>query len=235
MVLLKSLTFIGAILFSTVSYSQSEEEKAIVPIEFRLIGGLSFVSIHGNKDYNTYGIPKLGYSLGFSCTFLKKKRFEIQSTLDWEVKGYETKRLVTYTPDMTGLPTTVTGPIYHSISNGYVVLSVIPHYLIGATGRIFIGVGPYIGYAVWGEEVYEFRVLNNRDVTHGNNGFYKLDYGPSLEFGGNFMILKKQFQAKLQANYGLVQLYKAVDLFPTIAFQPLYNQSYALVVGYRFK
>ena len=215
---------------------QTPDSRAYSPrpiiskIEFLI--GPSSVSIHGNEEFDKYGVPKLGYAAGIGFIHNFGRHLGLNARILWERKGFRRSEDITYSPGVGASP--VTGTITNNTSNDYMTVSILPQFIFGKVGRFNIGAGGYFGSLRRSitTDHYFYPVPYNVTTT-SKNGYDKYDAGLSFNFGYTFPFRRKvSFTIQLLNDYGLRQISKFHNFNPD--FLPIRNNGYSVLVGVNF-
>jgi hypothetical protein len=209
----KSILLIGIMLLVTdVTYSQ---------VSFGVRAGVNFQNLNGeNADGKKYKNDlKTGFNAGVEVSFPIAEDFFVQSGLLFSMKGSKGN-------DFGG---------NEDLSLSYVDLPVHLVYkpMLG-TGRLILGFGPYVAYAVAGKysvngQDEDIKFENDVDLMSSGITLKRFDAGADLFFGYEF-----PFKLSVQLNTQLGLL----NILPKIAGEKpdatVKNTGFGVSLGYRF-
>ncbi|WP_299288818.1 porin family protein [uncultured Mucilaginibacter sp.] len=152
------------------------------PITFGLSGGSNFAFLHVKSAYKEYVNTNMEspFSIGFNVDFKFNDYFSIQPAIFYSGKGGTMN--ATYIKDGRNI----------SVDNNYkmhyleVPLDFIGHIPIGNGANIFLGIGPYVAYALNGAN--KQTLFSDDPITiplkYGHNGdFKKTEFGAATVLG----------------------------------------------------
>jgi len=220
----KIISIITILLFSLTFVTAQNKEK----ISFGVLGGVNFQNLN-EKDYDGDKIENkliTGFHVGANVPIPIVPEFYFQPGILFSTKGGKHEG---------NAATTTT-----SLSYIEVPLNFMYKGLLG-NGYVFIGLGPYIGYAVMGKVKYESgSESEKRDIEFQNVveledpltvPYYKaFDVGANIFFGYEMPV---GIFAQLNAQLGLVKINPEYEVLPDDD-SSIKNTGFGLSLGYRF-
>src|SRR6185295_9214508 len=162
--------------FSIASTAQS-------PVSFGLRGGVNFQNLNGKNESggNLDNKLKVGVNVGVTADIpVAAPDYFVQTGLLFSTKGAKVEA----------------GNITNKINLSYLEIPITFLYKpVVGEGRLLLGVGPYLGFAVGGKADYG-------DINFDND-FKRFDAGGNLLFGYEFT---PKISAQLNAQLGLVNI-----------------------------
>jgi hypothetical protein len=218
------LIFITAIilLFTTIAYSQDKGK-----ISFGVLGGINFQNLNG-KAFNGDKLENeliLGYHAGVNVQIPIVPQFYFQPGLLFSTKGAKNVgSLLTFTTHISYMELPLNLVYKGSLGNG----------------KVLLGAGPYIGYAIMGKVITEGSIDSKSDIRF-QKVVETLDdptvpYYKALDVGGNIFFgyqLASGLFAQLNAQLGMVKInpeYKILTDDKSI----IKNTGFGVSIGYQF-
>lgn len=218
-------------------YQLPEPKRFISKVE--IFAGPSIVGVHGNTDYEKYGVTKIGYIGGVSVSHVVSKRFDLDFKISYERKGSSQRVYAMYPPDIyNNPPSSVLPPVKTTIDgtidNSYLVFLLIPKVLFGRDNKVHFGTGAYYGKSMKSQAT----IIDTQDgqvkrkFTVDQSDTYKdFDFWVSSSLGYKFCSNRNFILgSQLLFSYGLVNV---VNLQPVLL--PTKNHSLSLLVSISFR
>jgi len=214
-----------AILLLTVTFASAQE---MGKTSYGILGGVNFQNLNG-KDYSGDKLEndlKVGYHIGVNIQIPIAPEFYFQPGLMLSNKG---------AIHNGSNSTTTTGLSYIELP-----LNLVYKGLLG-TGYIFLGVGPYMGYAIGGKvnaEVgsdskdYEIEFTNVVETTDP----LLVPYYKAFDAGGNIFFgyeMAGGLFAQFNAQIGMLNISPEYKILPDDKTS-IKNTGFGLSLGYRF-
>jgi hypothetical protein len=218
------LLFIISILILSATFTTAQETKRI---SLGILGGVNFQNLNG-KDFNGDKLENdliVGYHFGANVMILIAPEFYFQPGLLFSTKGAKHEdNAVTTTVNLSYIEMPLNLVYRGQLGNGY----------------IFLGLGPYLGYAIMGNVKTENGVDDKRDIEFQNVveltdpltvPYYKaLDVGANIFFGYE---LPAGIFAQMNAQLGLVKINPEYEILDDDK-SSIKNTGFGLSLGYRF-
>ena len=185
--------------FSVASIAQS-------PVSFGLRGGVNFQNLNGkNADGSSLDNKlKVGFNIGVTADIpVAAPDYFAQTGLLFSTKGAKVEA----------------GTVSNKINLNYLEIPITFLYKpVVGEGRLLLGVGPYLGYAISGKDDFG-------DIDFGDD-LKRFDAGGNLLFGYQFT---PNISAQLNAQLGLINIAKN-----TVGDETIKNTGFGVSLGYHF-
>jgi hypothetical protein len=220
----KLISIVVILLFSITYATVQGQEKT----SFGVLGGVNFQNLNG-KDYAGDKLENkliVGFHIGANVQIPIVPEFYFQPGILFSTKGakYEENSI-----------TTTTSLSYIEVPLNFVYKGVL------GNGYIFLGLGPYIGYAVMGKVKDEGGVESHKqDIEFQNvvkpDDSMTVPYYKAFDVGGNIFFgyeMQMGVFAQLNAQLGLVKINSEYESLPDDK-SVVKNTGFGLSLGYRF-
>jgi len=221
----KLISLVAILLFSLTYATAQNREK----ISFGILGGVNFQNLN-EKDYNGDKLENkllTGYHFGVNVQIPIVPEFYFQPGVLFSTKGAKN--------DDNTLKTST------HLSYIEMPLNFVYKGLLG-NGYVFIGLGPYIGYAVGGNVKYDGgeNESQKKDIVFQNvvelEDPLTVPYYKAFDVGGNIFFgyeMPIGIFAQLNAQLGLVKINPEYEVLPDDE-SSIKNTGFGLSLGYRF-
>lgn len=168
---------------------------------------------------------KIGYEIKVSLIHPISRKFELCSALSFERKGIKSTS-ISFDKKIR-----ITG----NLTNDYIILSLMPRYIMGARSRLLIGAGFYAGLLNTSKTTYDYDSSGIHKPYYGPAEAYYKKYDAGINFGASYQIPLKGngvIVVQLLNSVGVVDVggYPAPSILSMSS-----NRSLSLVLGLRFK
>lgn len=217
-----------------VLLQQTEPKRRRFIDKIEVFAGPSIAGVHGNSEYNKYGIAKFSYALGLGASHLIGKNWSLNTKLVYEVKGFKQTATAFIPPDYYNNPPTTDLPpekteITGNLNNDYISLILLPKYSFGKNHQIHFSAGPYLSRlakaAITTTDVQR-GVVKRKQVINQSETYKDYDYGLSVFIGYTFTTMKKiELSSQVYYSYGLMNV---VEMTPGLS--PMKNNSLSILI-----
>lgn len=206
--------------------------------QLEVFAGPSIVGMHGNPDYEKYGVTKIGYIGGVGVFSPLGKYSQLNIKAFFERRGFRQKTNSLIPPDFFNNPPTLNLPPIETITvgdinNNYLTLSVTPNYMLGRKRNIILSLGIYYSKLFKSQSILTFSQngqVKLKDVSDQSSSYKDFDFGISGSIGYVFLISEKmKIKPQIQYNYGLINV---LILKPGLSSTS--NNSLALILAMLF-
>lgn len=178
---LKKTTFVAAIMFSSLIYSQNE-------MLFGINGGATYSNTRGNVIADE-GNASLDFLIGFAAEYSISESFSIKINLNYERK---TTSIESITFENTNIRTTYS----------YLTLPILAKYSFGSSKDFYLNGGPFVGFLLNAKsKADDFPSATFTDLQN------KVDVGLSVGIGKRFELSdSNSLDVEIRNNLGLVNI-----------------------------
>ena len=189
------LVFACITLFSVSTAFGQLDSKHVIGFE----GGAGISFLRGLENIEKYHEPAMCFTAGISYLYNFSERFSFFSALDYERKGSVVKTTAT---DQSGDP--IDEIVAHA-NYDYLVIPLLGRFSFGNSLKMFMNVGPYVGYLMKLTSVTEEKNVIPQTELDLTDESYKYDFGLSAGLGVKIPINQKlSFNVEVRNNLGLV-------------------------------
>lgn len=199
--------------------------------------GPSLVSNYDNKEYEEYGIPKIGYHFGFNVRQSIARNISVSTSIGFYRKGFKEEISLFQPPDLYNNPPTNDLPpeevtLDANLDSDYLLLNILAQ-LDLFKDKLMISAGFYVGRLFKSTLTKRYSLRGNlvRELTDDlTNSYQEYDYGLSFLSGYRFdLINPKDAQIAFGLDYGL----RNYQILNTAGLLPRKNLSINLRLSYK--
>jgi hypothetical protein len=209
------------------SFSFSQDSKFEIGIQ----AGNSLVSMR-HTGYSQYPYRfKSAFSAGLFVQYNINKYFSLRVEPGYEKKGYDTSYDSTFIEN--GNPIKILQEFPITANFNYITIPVLARASIGKKVKYFINAGPYVGFLMSQNIIYNYGVVNYDKYKYNTAHNYKtLDFGITTGLG-MYIPMKNIFALsfEIRNNLGLMNISNPTynsDINKTLAFNLLLGFSYRI-------